>query len=110
MTMQHHGISVGRGVWSPHDGRRTYVQGEEEREGNMQGLWKGGGGGVAGLPPNDTSQKSTGKELDMDGHGYGGGEGGNPQTYRREFPKGGAKACPAEGCPWRAGTRTEMLA
>ena len=25
------------------------------------------------------------------------GEGGEPQTYRLEFPKGGAKACPVEG-------------
>ena len=44
----------------------------------------------------------------MDGRGYGGGEGGKPQTYRIEFPKGEAKACPVEGCPGRAGTRTAM--
>ena len=30
------------------------------------------------------------------------------QTYRMEFPKGGTKACPVEGCPGRAGTRTAM--
>ena len=31
-----------------------------------------------------------------------------PKTYQMEFPKGGAKRCPAEGCPGRAGTRTAM--
>ena len=30
------------------------------------------------------------------------------QTYRMEFPKGGTKECPVEGCPGRAGTRTAM--
>ena len=30
------------------------------------------------------------------------------QTYRMELPKGGTKACPFEGCPGRAGTRTAM--
>ena len=35
-----------------------------------------------------------------------GGE--KPKTYRMEFPKGGAKNCPVEGCPGRAGTRTAM--
>ena len=44
----------------------------------MQGLRKGGGGGVAGLPLHDTARKSTGEALDMDGRGYGGGEGGEP--------------------------------
>ena len=38
----------------------------------------------------------------------GGVGGGKPQTYRIEFPKGGAKACPVEGCPGRAGKRTVM--
>ena len=38
----------------------------------------------------------------------GGGGGGEPQTYRIEFPKGGMKECPVEGCPGRAGTRTAM--
>ena len=37
-----------------------------------------------------------------------GGGGGKPQIYRIEFPKGGVKACPVEGCPGRAGTRTAM--
>ena len=44
----------------------------------------------------------------MDGRGYGGGEGDKPQTYRIEYPKGGAKACSVEGCPRREGTRTAM--
>ena len=35
-----------------------------------------------------------------------GGE--EPRTYRIDFPKGGAKTCPVEGCPGRAGTRTAM--
>ena len=74
----------------------------------MRGLRKGSCGGVAGLPPNDTARKSTGKALDMDGRSYGGGEVGKPQTYRIEFPKGGAKACPVEGCLGRSGTRTAM--
>ena len=35
--------------------------------------------------------------------------GGEEQkTYRMKFPKGGAKDCPVEGCPGRAGTRTAM--
>ena len=35
--------------------------------------------------------------------------GGEEQsTYRMEFPKGGAKDCPVEGCPGRAGTRMAM--
>ena len=46
--------------------------------------------------------------MDMDGRGHRGGEGGKTQTYRLEFPKGGATACPVEGCPVRAGTRTAM--
>ena len=38
-----------------------------------------------------------------------GGGGGEPKTYRIEFPtKGGMRDCPVEGCPGRAGTRTEM--
>ena len=37
-----------------------------------------------------------------------GGRGVKPQTYRIEFPKGGAKECPVEGCPGREGTRTAM--
>ena len=41
----------------------------------------------------------------MDGRGHGGEE---QKTYRMEFPKGGAKECPVEGCPGRAGTRTAM--
>ena len=60
----------------------------------MRGLWKGGGGRAAELPPHDTARKSTREALDMDGRGYRGGEGGEPQTYRLEFPKRGAKACP----------------
>ena len=46
--------------------------------------------------------------MDMDGRGHGGGEGGEAQTYRLEFPKGGTTECPVEGCPGRAGTRTAM--
>ena len=38
----------------------------------------------------------------------GGGGGEEPATYRIEFPKGGMKECPVEGCPGRAGTRTAM--
>ena len=35
--------------------------------------------------------------------------GGDPQTYRLDFPtKGGSRNCPVEGCPGRAGTRTTM--
>ena len=41
----------------------------------------------------------------MDGRGHGGAE---QKTYRMEFPKGGAKDFPVEGCPGRAGTRTAM--
>ena len=74
----------------------------------MRGLRKGGGGRVAGLPLHVTAWEGTGKELHMDGRGYGGGEGEKPQTYRIEFPKGGAKACPVEGCPGRVGKRTAM--
>ena len=75
----------------------------------MRGLRKRGGGGVSGLPPHVAAWEGTGKALDMDGRGYrGGGGGGEPQTYRIEFPKGGSKACPVEGCPERAGTRTAM--
>ena len=43
--------------------------------------------------------------TDVDTGGVGGGE---PKTYRIEFPKGGTKECPVEGCPGRAGTRTAM--
>ena len=35
--------------------------------------------------------------------------GGEPQTYRLDFPtKGGPQSCPVEGCPGQAGTRTAM--
>ena len=35
--------------------------------------------------------------------------GGEPRTYRIDFPtKGGPRGCPVEGCPGRAGTRTAM--
>ena len=35
--------------------------------------------------------------------------GGEPQTYRLDFPtKGGPQSCPVEGCPGRSGTRTDM--
>ena len=38
-----------------------------------------------------------------------GGRGEDPKTtYRIEFPKGGTRECPVEGCPGRAGTRTAM--
>ena len=37
------------------------------------------------------------------------GGGGEPTTYQIEFPtKGGARECPVESCPGRAGTRTAM--
>ena len=75
----------------------------------MRGLRKGGGGGVTVLPPHVAAWEGTGKAMDMDGRGFGrGGEGGKPQTYRIEFPKGGAKACPVKGCLGRTGTRTAM--
>ena len=63
----------------------------------MQGFRKGGGGRVTGLTPHVPAWEGKGKALDMERHGYGGGgggEGGEPQTYRMEFPKGGTKACP----------------
>ena len=34
--------------------------------------------------------------MGMDGRSHGGEE---QKTYRMEFPKGGAKDCPVEGCP-----------
>ena len=38
-----------------------------------------------------------------------GGGGGEPNTYRIEFPtKGGTRECPVEGCPGRAGTQTTI--
>ena len=37
-----------------------------------------------------------------------GGGGGEPTTYRIEFPEGGTRECPVEGCPGRAGTGTAM--
>ena len=36
------------------------------------------------------------------------GGGGEPTTYQIEFPKGGTRECPVEGCPGRARTRTAM--
>ena len=74
----------------------------------MQRLRKGGGGWVTGLTPHVLAWEGKGKALNMDRRGYGGGEGGEPQTYWIEFPKGGTKACPVEGCPGMAGTRTAM--
>ena len=41
----------------------------------------------------------------MDGRSHRGEE---QKTYWMEFPMGGAKYCPVEGCPGRAGTRTAM--
>ena len=74
----------------------------------MRGLRKRGGGGVSGLPPHVATWEGMGKALDMEGSGDGGGEGGDLQTYQIEFPKGGTKVCPVEGCPGRAGTLTAM--
>ena len=53
-------------------------------------------------------RKARGKRWTWTDAATGGGEGGKPQTYRIEFPKGWARACPVEGCPGRAGTRTAM--
>ena len=73
----------------------------------MRGWRKGGGIWVTGLTPHVPEWEGKGKALDMDRRDYGGG-GGEPQTYRIEFPKGGTTACPVGGCPGRAGTRTAM--
>ena len=102
------GESVGGGVRTFHDGRGPYVEGEEKRKVRVWGLRKGGVGRVTGLTPHVPEWEGKGKALDMDRRGYGGGEGGEPQTYQIEFPKGGTKACPVEGFPGRAGTRTAM--
>ena len=74
----------------------------------MRGLRKGDGGGVARLTPQDATRQRTGEEMGMDRLGHGGGEGGETQTYRLEFPKGRTTECPVEGCSGRAGTRTAM--
>ena len=74
----------------------------------MRGLRKGGDGWVTGLTPHVPAWEGKGKALDMDRCGYVGGEGGEPQTYCIELPKGGTKVCPVEGCPGRAGTRAAM--
>ena len=43
--------------------------------------------------------------MGMDRRATGGEE---QKTYRMEFPNGGTKECPVEGCPGKAGTRTAM--
>ena len=64
----------------------------------MQGLRKVDGVGIARLSPHDATRQRTGEEMGMDGRGHGGGgEGGETQTYRLEFPKGGTAECPVEG-------------
>ena len=72
---------------------------------DVRGLGERDGGGITGFPPHVTAQEGKGERMDMDGCSNGGEK---PKTYRMEFPKGGAKHCPVEGCPGRAGTRTAM--
>ena len=86
--MQNHRKSVGGGIWTPHDGRRTDFQGEEEREDHMWGLQKGDGGGVARLPPHDIARKNTGEALDMDRRSYGGEKGANHRHTGWSSPRG----------------------
>ena len=57
----------------------------------MRGLRKGGGGGVDGLPPHVAARKGTGKALDMDGCGYGGGRRGQATDITYRVPQGGGK-------------------
>ena len=84
----------------PHDGRKTDPQGEEEGENHMRGQRKGDGGGVSRLPPHDATRQRTGEEMGMDGRGHGGGgEEGETQTYRLEFPKGGDNGVPSGRVP-----------
>ena len=66
----------------------------------MRGLRKGGGGGVAGLPPNDTARKITGKARDLDGRGYGGGRRGQATDTPDRGPQGGNKGVSSGRVYW----------
>ena len=75
-TVQHAGEQIGGDLWTHHDGGRTDAQGEEEGKSNMRGLLKGDGGGVARLPPHDSTRKGKGEEVGVDGYVHGRGRRG----------------------------------
>ena len=70
----------------------------------MQVLRKGVGSRVIGYTPHDAARENQGEMVELDRRSYG----GEPTTYRIEFPKGGTRECPVEGCFGRAGIRTAM--
>ena len=90
------------------DGGGTDVSREEKISGRVRGLREGGGVRVTGHTPNGTAWEDPQKMWNWTDAATGGGGGGEPTTYRIEFPKGGTRECPTEGCPARAGTRTAM--
>ena len=72
-TVQHAGEQIRGDLRTHHDRGRTDAQGEEEGKSYMRGLWKGDGGGVARLPPHDSTRKGKGEEMGMNKHGHGRG-------------------------------------
>ena len=104
--MQRVGKQVGNFICTHNDGDRTIAKRAEEGASDVRGLWARDDGGITGFPLHETAQEGKGESMDMDGCNHGGGE--ERKTYRMEFPKGGAKNCPVEGCLGREGTRTAM--
>ena len=104
-AMQRGGKQIGNFICTHNDGDGTVAKRVEEGASDVRGLWARDGGGITGFPPHVTAREGKGERMDMYGCSHGGEE---PKTYWMEFPKGGAKNCPVEGCPGRAGTRTAM--
>ena len=57
----------------------------------MRGMKKGGGGGVAGIPPHVTAWEGTLKALEMEGRGYGGGRRGKATDIPDRVTQGGGQ-------------------
>ena len=73
----------------------TDAQGEEEGKSDMQGLWKGDGGGVARLPLHDSTRKGKGEEMGMDGRSHGRGRRGREAKVQDGVPQGGDNGVPS---------------
>ena len=55
--------SIGGGVRKEDDGGGADIPVTAEGAGRVRGMWEGDGGGVAGIPPDDTAQTGKGNAV-----------------------------------------------